>query len=205
MHLSEGILSVPVLAGGGALAAAGIYIGLRAMRDEDIPKVALLTAAFFVASLIHVPIGPSSAHLVLNGMMGLLLGWAAFPSVCVALILQAVLFQHGGLTVLGVNTIIMAAPAALIGLLLRPLLTRSLSRQTVWLIGAGAGVMGIVLGALLAATALAMPGRAFFGVAGLFLVAQLPVMAIEGVLTGTLVVSLWRLEPHWLTGRREPR
>ena len=38
----------------------------------------LLGAAFFVASLIHVPIGFSSAHLILNGLLGVVLGWAAF-------------------------------------------------------------------------------------------------------------------------------
>jgi cobalt/nickel transport system permease protein len=39
-----------------------------------------------VASLIHVPIGPSNAHLILNGLVGLLLGWGAFPAILVALI-----------------------------------------------------------------------------------------------------------------------
>ena len=43
-------------------------------------------------------------HLILNGLLGMLLGWAAFPSIFVALMLQAILFQYGGITVLGVNT-----------------------------------------------------------------------------------------------------
>lgn len=46
---------------------------------ESIPKVGVLSSAFFVATLIHVPVGPSSIHLVLNGLMGVMLGWAAFP------------------------------------------------------------------------------------------------------------------------------
>lgn len=33
-----------------------------------LPHAALLSAVFFVASLIHVPIGPADAHLVLNGL-----------------------------------------------------------------------------------------------------------------------------------------
>src|SRR5512147_1129646 len=79
MHISEGVLSPAVLAGGAGLAAAGCAIGLKKLDYEAIPRVAILSAAFFVASLIHVPIGPVGAHLVLNGLMGLLLGWVAVP------------------------------------------------------------------------------------------------------------------------------
>jgi cobalt/nickel transport system permease protein len=113
MHISEGVLSGPVLISGGALAAAGTAIGLKKLDYDRIAQAGILSAAFFVASLIHVPIGPSNAHLILNGLVGLLLGWAAFPAILVALVLQAMLFQFGGITGLGVNTIIMALPAVL--------------------------------------------------------------------------------------------
>ena len=108
MHISEGVLSGPVLISGGALAAAGTAIGLKKLDYDRIAQAAILSAAFFVASLIHVPIGPANAHLILNGLVGLLLGWAAFPAILVALVLQAMLFQFGGITALGVNTMIMA-------------------------------------------------------------------------------------------------
>jgi len=111
MHISEGVLSAPVLVTGAALAVTGISVGLKKMDYEKIPQVAVLSSAFFVASLIHVPIGPSSVHLILNGINGLLLGWLCFPSILVALALQAILFQFGGITVLGVNTVTMALPA----------------------------------------------------------------------------------------------
>ena len=97
MHISEGVLSPPVLVAGAALTAAGVAMGLRKMDNEKIPRVAVLTAAFFVASLIRVPLGPSSVHLILNGLLGLVLGWAAFPAILVGLALQAILFQFGGL------------------------------------------------------------------------------------------------------------
>ncbi|MCF8037428.1 MAG: energy-coupling factor ABC transporter permease, partial [Desulfobacteraceae bacterium] len=67
MHISEGILSLPVLAAGVGFAAAGTGIGLKKLDPDRIPKTGILAAAFFVASLIHVPIGPSSVHLILNG------------------------------------------------------------------------------------------------------------------------------------------
>ncbi|HAS88003.1 MAG TPA: cobalt transporter CbiM, partial [Desulfovibrio sp.] len=111
MHISEGILSLPVLACGAVVAATGTMIGLKKIDSEKLISVALLSSVFFVASLIHIPIGPSSAHLILSGLMGLLLGWAAFPAILTGLLLQAVLFQYGGLAVIGVNTAIMALPA----------------------------------------------------------------------------------------------
>ncbi|MFQ8736833.1 MAG: cobalt transporter CbiM [Bilophila wadsworthia] len=122
MHISEGVLSPAVLGAGAVLAAAGIVIGLRKLDYDRLMTVAILAAAFFVGSLIHVPIGPSSVHLILNGLLGMLLGWAAFPSIFVALMLQAILFQYGGITVLGVNTFNMAFPAVVCYYAFRPML-----------------------------------------------------------------------------------
>jgi len=119
MHISEGILSPPVLAAGAVLAVGGTALGLRGLDHEDVPKVGLLSAVLFIASLVHVPIGVSSAHLVLNGLAGVLLGWSLFPALLVALALQALLFQFGGLTTLGVNTFNLAFPGVICGLLFR--------------------------------------------------------------------------------------
>ncbi len=112
-------MSGPVLGAGAALAVAGLAIGLRTMDYEKLPEVAVLSSVFFIASLIHVPVGVSSAHLILNGISGVLLGWLAFPAIFVGLALQAVLFEFGGLTTLGVNTFNMAFPAVIVGFLCR--------------------------------------------------------------------------------------
>jgi len=117
MHISEGVLSGNVLIAGCVLTAAGTAVGLKKLDYERMPQVALLSAAFFVASLIHVPIGPGNVHLVLNGLLGVFLGWVAFPAVLIATLLQAILFQFGGLTSLGVNTVNMALPAVILSLI----------------------------------------------------------------------------------------
>ena len=79
--------------------------------------VAVLVSAFFVSSLIHVPVGDSSAPLLLSGLTGLVLGWEAFPSLFAALLLQYVFFGFGGVATLGVNTLDMALPAVVCGML----------------------------------------------------------------------------------------
>jgi len=122
MHISEGVLSAPVLAVGYGLTVAGTAVGLYTLDEKNIPKTGLMAAVFFIASFIHVPVGPSSVHLVLNGLAGVLLGWAVFPALLVALFLQAILFQFGGLSTLGVNTFCMAFPAVLCGLFFRAFL-----------------------------------------------------------------------------------
>jgi len=114
MHISEGVLSAPILISGGILTSAGVYMGLKKLSNIQIPLVALISAAFFVASLIHIPLGPTSVHLILNGLAGILLGWAAFPALLIGLFLQGILFQFGGLTTLGINTFNMAFPAIMV-------------------------------------------------------------------------------------------
>ena len=111
VHISDGVLSAPLWLGGFALAALLVYFGSRRLQDEEIPRIALLTAAFFIASLFHVRVPPTSVHLIFNGLVGVLLGWRACLAIPVALFLQVLLIQHGGFTTLGINTCIMALPA----------------------------------------------------------------------------------------------
>jgi cobalt/nickel transport system permease protein len=197
MHISEGVLSAPVLITGAVLSAAGVAVGLRKMSYDKIPQVAVLSSAFFVASLIHVPIGPSAAHLVLNGLLGILLGWMAFPSILVALSLQALLFQFGGLTVLGVNTFIMGAPAMIAFLMCRPFVFKDNST----LVAAGgflAGTIGIAAGAFIVAFTLISTGESFQTVAKVILITHVPVMVIEGIVTAFCVLFLKKVKPEIL-------
>ncbi len=198
MHISEGVLSGNVLIAGGALAAAGTAIGLKKLDYEQIARVGILSAAFFVASLVHVPIGPSNVHLIMNGVVGLLLGWAAFPAILVALVLQGIFFQYGGLTTLGINTIIMAIPAVMVYYLYRPLIWKN---KTVSSIGAFAGgFLAVLIGAIIAGLALMFTEKNFLEIAGIIVVAHLPVMIIEGIVAVFCVAFLKKVQPSMLPG-----
>jgi cobalt/nickel transport system permease protein len=111
VHISDGVLTWPWLGGGFVLTGLLVAGAMVRVRDEEIPRIALTTAAFFVGSLIHVPIGPTSVHLLLNGLLGAIVGRRAPLAVLLGLTLQAILFGHGGFTTIGVNTCIMALPA----------------------------------------------------------------------------------------------
>ncbi len=199
MHISEGVLSAPVLLGGAALAAAGTAIGLKRLDPDRIARTAMLAGAFFVASLVHVPLGPASVHLVLNGLVGLLLGWPAFPAIVVGLVLQAVFFQFGGLTTLGVNTLIMALPAVSGYGLFARFLRRP--RAAALAAAFAAGFLAVLLGGILVGLALTFTEEHFFNVAAAVILAHVPVAVVEGVVTALCVGFLRRVQPGLLPGR----
>jgi cobalt/nickel transport system permease protein len=188
-----------VLAGRAAIAILGCALGLRRTAPEDIPRVAVLSAVTFVAALVHFPVGPSSVHLLLTGLAGIVLGWAAFPAIVVALTLQAVLFGFGGIVVLGVNVATMAVPAVLCGGLFHLLRTRLAARPA--LLGPAAGLcaaLGVLLTALAVALALAASGREFLPAARLVVLAHLPVMGIEAAFTAAAISLVARVRPDLL-------
>lgn len=198
MHISEGVLSAPVLITGMGIAIAGTAVGLKKLKEEQIPQAAILSAAFFVASLIHVPIGPSSVHLILNGIVGLLLGWAAFPAILTALLLQAVLFQFGGITTLGVNTVNVAVPALVCYYLFGHLIRREGVVSPVAAFACGS--LAVLFTAILAGLSLMFTEANFLEVAWAIVAAHLPVMVIEGGMTVFCVGFLKKVRPELLPG-----
>ena len=201
MHIAEGVLSAPVLITGAVVAAGAVAYGLKKLDPRQVMMAAILGAAFFVASLIHIPVGPSSVHLLLNGLLGVLLGWSAVPVIFVGLLLQAILYGFGGLTVLGVNTATMGLGSVLSwyifgGLLsvLKPLGAKKAAAVS----GFVSGACGVAIAAVLTALALAFTDEGFKASAVMLLAAHLPVMLIEGIVTAVAVSFIARVRPALL-------
>lgn len=196
-HIPDGVLGAPILAGSALVCAGLLAVALRRLDYAHLPQAAVLSAAFFVSSLISVPLGPSSVHLLLNGLMGLMLGWTALPALLVALTLQLVFFGHGGLAALGVNTLNMALPALLCGLVLRPRLARSGPPGIFW-IGVLAGAVGVLLTGALVALTLGLSDRAFLPAAQVLALTFVPLALVESLVSGTVLVFLKRVDPESL-------
>ena len=111
MHISDGIVSTPVCIAANIATVGLIYITGRNARPDEIPKMGMTGAALFVVSLIHFPLGGTSIHLGLFGIAGIILGKRSFPVVFTALLFQSLIFQHGGLLSLGINSLNMGAGA----------------------------------------------------------------------------------------------
>jgi len=212
MHVPDGLLPPGIAIAGFALTGGATWYSLRQIdreRDptEKVPKASLLTAAFFVASLIHIPVPPASIHLVLNGMMGVTLGYFAFPAILIGLFFQAILFQHGGLSVLGVNAAMMGIPALLgYGLFRARRLVGDGPRVAI-AAGFAAGALSVGLSALIFSTLVlatipadidAQTERLAVGAA---LVAYSLQAAIEGTFTAMLVAFLLRVKPELLEAK----
>ncbi|MCT7958287.1 cobalt transporter CbiM [Laspinema palackyanum] len=209
MHIPDGILPASLcIAGYGATGAATWYSLRQINRDRNpqaqIPKASLLTAAFFVASWIHIPVPPVSVHLVLNGLLGTVLGYYAFPAILIGLFFQAIMFGHGGLTTLGVNAILMGIPALIAYQIfqMRHWFKTQWGNITLSLFAFLAGGIGLGLAAAIFFVLIitTIPGEldvtteknAIYGL----MLAHIPLMLIEGLFTAMLVIFLNRVKPE---------
>jgi cobalt/nickel transport system permease protein len=166
------------------------------LTEDDIPRIGVFTAAFFIASSLRIPLGFASVHLVLNGLIGVTLGRRAMLAVVVGLALQSLLLHHGGIEALGVNSCIVGIPA-LLAWFCFPILKRlglpAFARG--FLLGSGAVVASVALNFLV----LLLGGKDDWEtLAKLVLLAHVPVVFVEGMLLGIVVQYLEKVKPDML-------
>ena len=219
MHISDGLLPAKVCISGYGVAGLITWYSLRQINRQldpraGIPKAALLTAAFFAASSIQIPIPPASVHLVLNGALGAVLGCYAFPAILIGLLFQALVFGHGGLTTLGVNALIMGCPAFVAAYIFRgrhwvqgPGSSRAWATPVCSFLAGACGLgmtvllfYGLVLTTLPAGVDAATEQMAL----NVLLIAHLPLMVIEGTFTALLVQFLQRVKPELVNPGQTP-
>jgi cobalt/nickel transport system permease protein len=214
MHIPDGILPASVTVGGYATTGIATWYSLRKINQrgnpqEGVPPAALLTAAFIVASWIHIPVPPTSVHFVLNGLLGVVLGYYAFPAILIGLFFQAILFQHGGLSTLGVNATMLGVPALVAHFVFqsRALLWRNRDRNTrgyrtltgvFGFLGGASGVgLSVAIALVLLITTIPSHLDAESERAAILtlMLAHVPLMAIEGVFTALVVLFLQKVKP----------
>ncbi|MEA1894678.1 MAG: cobalt transporter CbiM [Euryarchaeota archaeon] len=200
VHISDGVPLDPLLIMGGWVVTVAILLyALSKMETEDVPKLSVITAAVFVASLIHIQFGPTSVHFVLNGFAGVMLGILAFPCIFVALVLQCFLFSFGGVAMIGINTINMGVPALIAYLIFKTgtgLNIRPETRKRASLFAAIAGGLGVVLALLLLAAELITIGDVFLETTIAVVTVHLPIIAIEAIFTGVLAGFIATVKPE---------
>ncbi len=186
MHIADGIISTEIAIVADVISIGALYAFGKKMDADDIPKMGMMAAALFVASLIHFPVAGTSVHLGLFGLAGILLGVRSFPVVFVALLFQSLIFQHGGILSTGLNALNMGAGAIAAYLLWRvsgiPEFVRAFT----------AGFLGIMVPALFMAVEFNVSGygRGIFYLIYVYVI----VAAIEGFLTLTIVKFFRKVE-----------
>jgi cobalt/nickel transport system permease protein len=113
----------------------------------------------------------------------------------VGLTLQAFLFQHGGVTTIGVNTMNVGIPALLCFYIFKKGVDYGLSEK---IIGGISGGLAVFFTTILLSISLLTTGEEFLGVAGVAAAAHVPVMIIEGIVTASAVTYLAKVKPELL-------
>ena len=113
----------------------------------------------------------------------------------VGLGLQLLLFNFGGLTTLGANTFNMAAPGILMYYLLRCFVVNGDMRM-VYVFGCVVGAGAMLGSAVLVILCMWLSGKDLLAVAGPWVVGHVPVMVIEGLITGWILVFLRKVKPE---------
>jgi len=198
VHITDGILAPEIWIAGIILTGLLLVYTLSKIKVEDITKISLVASAVFVASLIHVPIGPSSVHLIFAGLAGILLGLGAFPAVFLAVLLQALFFQHGGITTVGVNSLTMGLPALISYGVFTFIIKRTSWKHRFELGGSLAGGIAIFLALIFTSVALLTTGEELIALVVLLVVSHVPVIIIESVIVGSVAGFLRKVKPEML-------
>lgn len=200
MHIPDGFLSTPVWATMDAIAVPAIgWVASRAKSAEEsrAPLLGMLGAFVFAAQMINFPIAPgTSAHLLGGALLACTVGPAAGIIVLTAvLVIQAFVFQDGGLLAMGANVFNLAFVGSVAGYLPCALLHQR------WRAG------GLFFGGLLSVVAsgccaliqllssgVSMPPALVSGALGLFVFSGV----VEGAITVAVVGAIEKINPGWI-------
>jgi cobalt/nickel transport system permease protein len=121
MHIPDGFLSLPIGLLCWALTIVMLAVAIRqtqnTLGERQIPLMGVMAAFIFAAQMINFPVaGGTSGHLLGGALAAIVLGpWAGILVMAAVIAVQALLFQDGGLLVMGANILNMGILTALIG------------------------------------------------------------------------------------------
>jgi cobalt/nickel transport system permease protein len=185
MHIPDGFVNIPVaavtyVASGGSLAYA-VRRTNEELGEKQVPLMGVMGAFIFAAQMLNFPVaGGTSGHLIGGALATILLGpWAGMLIVTSVLVVQALIFQDGGLVALGANVFNMGVVACLVGHYIFTGLKRLLGESTRGTVISGfvAAWASVVAAAIVCALELAISGTSALAVA-------LPAMTLVYVLIG---------------------
>lgn len=196
LHIPDGFLSTPIALIGWVLAVVLIAMALRQTRtqlgERQVPVLGVLAAFIFAAQAINFPVaGGTSGHLLGGALAAIVLGpWAAVLVMTAVVGLQGLLFQDGGLIVMGWNIVNMGILTAFIGVAALRIIEGIFgkSRTSLMVGGALAAWLSVEAGALATALQLALSGTSPLGIA---LPAMMGVHALIGV--GEAIITVGAL------------
>ncbi|MPZ48796.1 MAG: cobalamin biosynthesis protein CbiM [Dehalococcoidia bacterium] len=193
LHIPDGFVSLPVSLIGWAITIAVIALAVKKtnteMGEKAAPLMGVLAAFIFAGQMINFPVaGGTSGHLLGGTLAAILVGpWAAVIVMTAVVGVQALIFQDGGLVVLGTNILNMGILTAFLGYGIFRAVTGVIAGPTGRLAGSFSGAwLTVMAAATLTSVQLALSGTSALDVA---LPAMLGVHALIGVGEGLITAA----------------
>jgi cobalt/nickel transport system permease protein len=165
MHIPDGFLSITiaVICWAITIVILGIAISRtnKSLEERQIPLMGVMAAFIFAAQMINFPVaGGTSGHLLGGALAAITLGpWAGMLVMTAVIAVQGLLFQDGGLVVMGANILNMGLLTAAVGYgLYRS--ARGGNRTTVLAVAGVAAWLSVMTGALATSLQLWLSGTA---------------------------------------------
>jgi len=185
MHIPDGFLNVAIAVICWVMTVAGLGVALwrsgKTLGPRQVPLMGVLAAFIFAAQMLNFTVaGGTSGHLIGGALAAILLGpWAAVLTMTTVVSIQALVFQDGGLLVMGANILNMAiiAPLVAYGVYRGVMALAGGRRWGLFAGGFAAAWLSVVVAAVATSIQLAFSGTSLLGVA-------LPAMAGVHVLIG---------------------
>ncbi|MDJ0578929.1 cobalt transporter CbiM [Crocosphaera sp.] len=211
LHIPDGFLSPSVSLFCWVITIVLIAVSLKKVQrdyqEKTVPLMGVCAAFIFAAQMINFPIpGGTSGHLVGGTLAAIILGpWAGTLVVTVVFIVQAVLFQDGGLTVLGANILNMGLIGTFCGYYLYRAIRFALGRnswRSMTIATVVAAWCSVVIAAIATALQLALSGTVPLIVSMIAMVTWHVVIGVgEAIITLIAVGYVWRSRPELIYDR----
>jgi len=121
MHIPDGFLTLVISVICWLLTAGVISMAIsrtnKSLGEKQIPLMGVMAAFIFAAQMINFPVaGGTSGHLLGGALAAIVLGpWAGMLVMTAVIAVQGLLFQDGGLVVMGANIFNMGLVTAAVG------------------------------------------------------------------------------------------
>ncbi len=206
MHIPDGFLNVTTWGGTWALSAAGLGFAAKraavSMKEKIVPMMGVTSAFIFAAQMLNFPVaGGTSGHLLGGVLAAVLLGPAAASIVlAVVLIVQALVFQDGGITALGANIFNMSFVGTLGGWLIFKLISKIFKKENLFAV-AFAAWASVMLASFACAVELAFSGTVPFAIVAPAMLSVHALIGIgEALITVAVVAFVKKARPDLVAG-----
>ena len=212
MHAPDGFFSPALAIVGWIITAGMVALALRNTRDQlgerQVPLMGILAAAIFAGQMLNFTIpGGTSGHLLGGALAAIILGpWAGVLVMTAVVAVQGLLFQDGGLLVMGLNIINMGIVTSFVGYFTYKMVTRIVKGKAGIIVGGFAGAwLSLLITSAFAAVELAISGTSPLGFALPAMVGVHVLIGVgEGLLTVFALLFILATRPDLVTGEEAP-